>query len=155
MKRLAFLLPILLFAAAHCHAQGLTAVFKYTTPGAAATVTANASGGQTTGPIVTSVYRAPATITNGIATCGPFSTSTYVFIGTSVSTTAAASGASYSDPNGTIGSTYCYGFSDNFQQAGSTASAVVLFTTPITFILPGVASSPTGITVSLIPTPAS
>jgi hypothetical protein len=154
MKRI-FLALSLTLAAAVARGQGLTAAFKLTTPLAAATVTANASGAQTAGPIVVSVYRALATITNGIATCAPFSTSTYVFIGTSVSTTAAASGAGYSDPNGTIGQTYCYAFQDNFQQPGSTASAVVLFTTPITFILPGVASSPTGITVSLIPTPAS
>jgi len=148
MRTLKALLAAVLLAAVPAFAQHIN--LTWTSPGAATTV-GQTSGVQTSGPITSTVYRAAATITSGVASCASFSvgTSAYTQIGTVAVTSAAANAGTFSDSAPTVAAVYCYAVTDTFTAGGAASSATV--SAPILNLVFGTPAAPTSLTVTAGP----
>jgi hypothetical protein len=150
MKRLFALLPLMAFAAV-CSAQ-LEMNVTWTTPSAAPTVTVSSqTGQQVTGPLISNVYRAAATITAGVASCPAFSASTWNLLTGAAGIPGTSSGANantFLDTGSVVplvvGNTYCYAVTSQFQSGGSASGAGQ--SPAVLLLLFGSPSAPTNLT---------
>jgi len=145
------ILALAILAAAIGAQAQLAVQVNWTSPSAAATVTANASGTETVGPILAYVYHTPATITAGVASCPAFNASAWTLdTATPVSVTSSAANAgSFLDTNVTVLAVDCFAVTNAFAAGGGASAAAV--SVPVTVLVMGSAAAPVGVTAVPVP----